>query len=668
MLLMLFFEAVILFLISANPVPIIYMVVLAAISCLHHSLVKNYKPMFGIIISSLTLFLVFTIEDHHDFLILWCVISLHIWYLDYCLSTHNPSSEPLMKTLIIISGFVPCWHAINAVPAAGFLQAVFLSLGSFAVLLFCWLSVQADFNTAKKPAKWLMLKLMLLLCVTLMLSFTAGRLLYTKTIKDFFARLQNTWDFEKDLDLSGRLPGRSRLPDDFSLNTDSSKNSTSVNAFIQQKREAGEPRLRLPIYLRKSGYAEFSGGKWLPAKVSRDNWAFDEDDGSDDGWTVVGNVRTNITTDYVVYLSEPGSSSVFCLPGTVAVGLPKVFKGSDQTYRMERPRRNMISYAAHSYMLKYYDIENRNLKPGMTGNKYLELPANPLMNKLKKDTNLLTGGAVNTMDKISKLKKYMSSRFTYEQKLSKPRKNMLENFLYGERKGNCTLFATAFALYLRAAGIPSRVGTGYCSSTYDLVNDVYVFYNDDAHAWTEVCLEDYGWVIVDATPQSGYVSKNERYHDFADSRDNFNYISGADTLAHRFRGTNQRGSLAMKQTGFYFYILILVCAIISLVFMMIKSFSRFKQLDQGKRRGSGKETELTFFSHFCRFFAEKGVRRKKGETAMEYYLRLKNMQVLNSEFDDMLPYYYSVKYENSAPSLDFEKGLIQKIQSMRNNN
>jgi hypothetical protein len=52
---------------------------------------------------------------------------------------------------------------------------------------------------------------------------------------------------------------------------------------------------------------------------------------------------------------------------------------------------------------------------------------------------------------------------------------------------------------MRAVGIPARVVTGYLGGTWNPVGGYYVIRQSDAHAWTEVWLEDEGWVRVDPT-------------------------------------------------------------------------------------------------------------------------------------------------------------------------
>jgi hypothetical protein len=52
---------------------------------------------------------------------------------------------------------------------------------------------------------------------------------------------------------------------------------------------------------------------------------------------------------------------------------------------------------------------------------------------------------------------------------------------------------------MRAAGIPARVVVGYQGGTMHPFDDYMIVRQSDAHAWTEVWLEDNGWVRVDPT-------------------------------------------------------------------------------------------------------------------------------------------------------------------------
>ena len=52
---------------------------------------------------------------------------------------------------------------------------------------------------------------------------------------------------------------------------------------------------------------------------------------------------------------------------------------------------------------------------------------------------------------------------------------------------------------MRAAGIPSRVVTGYLGGEVNQLGDYLIVRQADAHAWTEVWLAREGWVRIDPT-------------------------------------------------------------------------------------------------------------------------------------------------------------------------
>lgn len=75
----------------------------------------------------------------------------------------------------------------------------------------------------------------------------------------------------------------------------------------------------------------------------------------------------------------------------------------------------------------------------------------------------------------------------------------VDAFLFDTRRGFCEHFASAFAVLMRAGGIPARVVTGYQGGELNPLNNRMTVRQSDAHAWTEVWLARAGWVRVDPT-------------------------------------------------------------------------------------------------------------------------------------------------------------------------
>jgi transglutaminase-like putative cysteine protease len=72
-----------------------------------------------------------------------------------------------------------------------------------------------------------------------------------------------------------------------------------------------------------------------------------------------------------------------------------------------------------------------------------------------------------------------------------------DEFIFDTQEGFCEHYASAFAIMLRMAGIPTRVVTGYQGGELNSMGDYYIIRQSDAHAWTEIWTPERGWYRVD---------------------------------------------------------------------------------------------------------------------------------------------------------------------------
>ncbi|MCP4688201.1 MAG: transglutaminase domain-containing protein [Desulfobacterales bacterium] len=105
---------------------------------------------------------------------------------------------------------------------------------------------------------------------------------------------------------------------------------------------------------------------------------------------------------------------------------------------------------------------------------------------------------------------YFSKNFTYtlESRAKKPGATLMEHFLLHTRAGHCEYFATAAALILRAAGMPSRYVRGYAADPNDEMEGWHQVRARHAHAWVLAYARD-RWVILDATPASWLAAERD---------------------------------------------------------------------------------------------------------------------------------------------------------------
>ncbi len=97
------------------------------------------------------------------------------------------------------------------------------------------------------------------------------------------------------------------------------------------------------------------------------------------------------------------------------------------------------------------------------------------------------------------LNMFSTEEFVYTLKPPRLGKHSSDEFLFQTRRGFCEHYASSFALLMRAAGIPSRIVTGYQGGELNQVGNYLIVRQSDAHAWTEVWLEQKGWVRFDPT-------------------------------------------------------------------------------------------------------------------------------------------------------------------------
>ena len=97
------------------------------------------------------------------------------------------------------------------------------------------------------------------------------------------------------------------------------------------------------------------------------------------------------------------------------------------------------------------------------------------------------------------LRWFNEEEFFYSLETTPTGRHGADEFLFDLRVGYCEHYASAFALLMRGAGIPTRVVTGYQGGDWQPNGRYLLVRQSDAHAWTEVWLEGSGWTRVDPT-------------------------------------------------------------------------------------------------------------------------------------------------------------------------
>ena len=100
---------------------------------------------------------------------------------------------------------------------------------------------------------------------------------------------------------------------------------------------------------------------------------------------------------------------------------------------------------------------------------------------------------------IQRVLQYFHQNFTYTLTPPLATGDPVDDFMFNTKRGFCEHYAAAFTVMMRAAGIPTRIVTGYQGGEINPVDNMLVVRQRDAHAWTEVWQANRGWVRIDPT-------------------------------------------------------------------------------------------------------------------------------------------------------------------------
>lgn len=265
-----------------------------------------------------------------------------------------------------------------------------------------------------------------------------------------------------------------------------------------------------PVYLRGSVKSRYTGSSWLVDEM---------------GYTAGGRVEdyrlsvlNSITSYYAeavktveVYPLSDMTSTLFNTLNTRELyfnnSIQRVFYNGDfQIFTANKE-------SSESYTVEYYyeplirqELMSKDFGPSVRSRnlRYLELTSQYSRMERVKDLALgITRGRASNYEKALALTEYLKANYSYTLTPGtyEPGTDFVEEFLFSEAGGYCVHFATALAIMLRINGVPSRYVEGFKISGEKASDGSYVIRNSDAHAWTEVLIDEDRdlWMTFDAT-------------------------------------------------------------------------------------------------------------------------------------------------------------------------
>lgn len=107
----------------------------------------------------------------------------------------------------------------------------------------------------------------------------------------------------------------------------------------------------------------------------------------------------------------------------------------------------------------------------------------------------------NNYEKVIAIEEYLKNNYEYTLNPSRvpEGKDFVDWFLFEDKRGYCTYYATSMAVMLRSVGIPARYVEGFVMPEKHH-DSVYTITSRHAHAWVEVYFQGFGWLTFEPTP------------------------------------------------------------------------------------------------------------------------------------------------------------------------
>lgn len=338
------------------------------------------------------------------------------------------------------------------------------------------------------------------------------------------------------------------------------------------------------VYLKDFEGGNYIGNQWLEA----DEGQFYNALAYDRGWTRWGNY---IETMYKEIYYNANSSSEFGNSRKArTITINPILKNIQNRYypyvgRWEHlTRKDDIAYVYSYYEIKDLNINTTNMDY-QTLNRYNDMKENyePYVfeNYLNVPTELVPNltelcNNINytNLDEITNFIKTTlnnSARYTLTPGMAPINKDIIEYFMFENKRGYCVHFASTATLMYRMFGIPARYVTGYKIDaslfTEDENNTFYGKALDrNAHAWVEIYIRDKGWIPIEVTPSTGIINNTERI-----TNETTSFYTTSEEITENTTATNtinmNTNNIAPQTLNRYIISLFIIITIILIIYL-----------------------------------------------------------------------------------------------------
>ena len=210
--------------------------------------------------------------------------------------------------------------------------------------------------------------------------------------------------------------------------------------------------------------------------------------------------------------------------------------------------------------LPVFSLEALRRAPEVEGDpvnvdQYLQIPENQSREMYTLATRI-AGNEGNRFVRAERILNHIRKNYAYSQTPmlgDDPQKNIVDVFLFDQKRGDCKAYASAFVMMCRAADIPARLTGGYLPGDFDSITGLQHVKRKHGHAWAEAWIPPNGWVPFDATPTGTLPARPEEQY--------YNYDRLTKEAQKYGERLNSTGSAAVKNTFSTLHFMTVIAAI-----------------------------------------------------------------------------------------------------------
>ncbi|MBT8043415.1 MAG: transglutaminase domain-containing protein [Verrucomicrobiae bacterium] len=449
------------------------------------------------------------------------------------------------------------------------------------------------------------------------------------------------WKFSKKLNRP--LPPNSNL-----------KPSTKPEVFIElENSEDTNDLFNSRIHLRSFAFSRFNGIAWSAKRTTSTRIE------APITFPVPAKLEDRKTFRYRVYhsVSRSGQNLFTSLHGVRSTDSLELSQLAESIYLLPEVNdpRDGYTYTATSSPVHFTELISEPLTAADAKPEEFELP--PELAELLQKTSEEFRYEPTLATQLIGIRNYLQDNYTYSLTTTNTTgANPLDNFLYREKRGYCEHFATAAAMLCRTLGVPSRIAYGWSGGRLYKDQNMFVFRAKDAHAWTEIKLKGYGWVVFDTTPPDS--EDTPATHSAPDNEaapDPMETI--AADLDHDASG-NLGDRYLLHIHPWTLYLSLGVIGLCGLSFMITRALRRPQTAPDGRPLAYQPPGYVLQFKQTC---AALGHPMPAGRTLRQHIRYLENRGAAPSLANDLLSYHYDTIYADTPSNKKTERKLQQMI-------